>query len=48
MRLGSVLVWVSIAIMKYTMTSKQVGEERIYLAYTSILERITEGSQDRN
>ena len=48
MRLGAVLVWVSIATMKYTMTSKQVGEEMVYLTYTSILERITEGSQDRN
>ena len=27
---------------------KQVGEERVYLAYASTLEFITEGSQDRN
>jgi hypothetical protein len=30
------------------MTKKQVREERVYLAYTSILLFITEGSQDRN
>ena len=30
------------------MTKKQVGEERVYLAYTSALLFITEGSQDRN
>jgi hypothetical protein len=30
------------------MTKKQVGEERVYLAYTSILLFITKGSQDRN
>ena len=30
------------------MTRKQVGEGRVYLAYTSILLFITEGSQDRN
>jgi hypothetical protein len=30
------------------MTKKQVGEERIYLAYTSMLLFIIEGSQDRN
>lgn len=47
MGLGSGLAWVSIAATKYTMTSKQVGEEGIYLAYISILEHITEGSQDR-
>ena len=27
---------------------KQVGEERVYLAYASTLEFITKGSQDRN
>jgi hypothetical protein len=27
---------------------KQVGEERVYLAYTSVLLFIIEGSQDRN
>ena len=31
-----------------TMTKKQVGEERVYLAYTSTLLFITEGSQDRH
>jgi hypothetical protein len=30
------------------MTKKQVGEERVYLAYTSTLLFITKGSQDRN
>jgi hypothetical protein len=30
------------------MTKKQVGEERAYLAYTSILLFITKGSQDWN
>jgi UPF0288 family protein (methanogenesis marker protein 3) len=30
------------------MTKKQVGEERVYLAYTSILLFITEGNQDWN
>jgi hypothetical protein len=30
------------------MTKKQVGVERVYLAYASILLFITEGSQDRN
>jgi hypothetical protein len=30
------------------MTKKQVGEERIYSAYISILLFITEGSQDWN
>ena len=30
------------------MTKKQVGEERVYVAYTSALLFITEGSQDRN
>jgi hypothetical protein len=29
------------------MTKKQVGDKRIYLAYTSILLFITKGSQDR-
>jgi hypothetical protein len=31
-----------------TMTKKQVGEERVYSAYTSILLFITKGSQDWN
>ena len=30
------------------MTKKQVGEERVYLAHTSILQLTTEGRQDRN
>ena len=30
------------------MTKKQVGEERVYLAYTSILLFGIEGSQDRS
>jgi hypothetical protein len=30
------------------MTKKQVGEERVYSAYTSTLMFITKGSQDRN
>jgi hypothetical protein len=30
------------------MTKKQVGEERVYSAYTSTLPFITKGSQDRN
>jgi hypothetical protein len=30
------------------MTKKQVGEERVYLAYASILLFITKGSQDWN
>ena len=29
------------------MTKKQVGEERVYLAYTSALLFMTEGGQDR-
>jgi hypothetical protein len=33
---------------KNIMTKKQVGEERVYSAYTSILLFITEGSQDWN
>jgi hypothetical protein len=40
-----VLVWVSIPGQNI-MTKKQVGEERVYLAYTSILLLITKGSQD--
>jgi hypothetical protein len=31
-----------------TLTKKQVGEERVYSAYTSTLLFITKGSQDRN
>ena len=30
------------------MTKKQVGEEKVYSAYTSTLLLITKGSQDRN
>jgi hypothetical protein len=30
------------------MTKKQIGEERVYSAYISILPFITKGSQDRN
>jgi hypothetical protein len=30
------------------MTKKQVGEERVYSTYTSMLLFITKGSQDRN
>jgi hypothetical protein len=33
---------------KHTITKKQVGEERVYSAYTSKLLFITKGSQDRN
>jgi hypothetical protein len=43
----SVLVRVSIPAQNI-MTKKQVGEERVYLAYTSILLFITKGSQDWN
>jgi len=42
-----VLVRVSIPALNI-MTKKQVGEERIYSAYTSTLLLITKGSQDRN
>ena len=41
--------WSEFLLMQQnTMTKKQVGEERIYLTYTSALLFITEGSQDRN
>jgi UPF0288 family protein (methanogenesis marker protein 3) len=30
------------------MTKKQVGEERVYFAYTSTMMFITKGNQDRN
>jgi hypothetical protein len=43
----SVLVRVSIPGQNI-MTKKQVGEKRVYLAYTSILLFITKGSQDWN
>lgn len=39
----SVLVKVTVAVMKHH-DQKQVGEDRVHLAYTSI----TEGSQDRS
>jgi hypothetical protein len=42
-----VLVGVPIAVMKHN-DRKQVGEKRVYLAYTSTLLFIIEGSQDRN
>ena len=38
---------VTIAVMKHC-DQKQVGEESVYLAYTSTALFITEGSQDRN
>jgi hypothetical protein len=44
---GGVLVRVSIPGQNI-MTKKQVGEERIYSAYTSTLLFITKGSQDWN
>jgi len=43
----TVLVRVPIPAQKI-MTEKQVGEERVYSAYTSTLLIITKGSQDRN
>lgn len=44
--LSHFLVSVTIAMMKHY-DQKQVGKES-YLAYTSTLHSITEGSQDRN
>jgi hypothetical protein len=44
---GNVLVRVSI-LAQSIMTKKQVGEERVYSAYTSTLLFITKGSQDWN
>ena len=44
---GSILVKVYIPAQNI-MTKKQVGEERVYSAYTSMLLFITKGSQDRN
>jgi hypothetical protein len=44
---GDVLVRVSIPAQNI-MTKKQVGEERVYSAYTSTLQFITKGSQDWN
>jgi len=46
-RLVIVLVRVSIPAQNI-MTKKQVGEERVYSAYTSSLLFITKGSQDWN
>jgi hypothetical protein len=43
----SVLVRISIPAQNI-MTKKQIGEERVYLAYTSTLLLITKGSQDWN
>jgi hypothetical protein len=43
----SVLVRVSVPAQSI-MIKKQVGEERVYSAYTSILLFITKGSQDWN
>ena len=37
----------SLLLRQNTMTKRQVGEERVYLAHTSTLLLITEGSQDR-
>jgi hypothetical protein len=45
--MAGVLVRVSIPGQNI-MTKKQVGEERVYSAYTSILLFITKGSQDWN
>ena len=45
--LGGVSVRVSIPAQN-TMTKKQVGEQRVYSAYTSTLLFIIKGSQDRN
>jgi hypothetical protein len=45
--MDSVLVGVSNPAQN-TMTKKQVGEERVYSAYTSTLLFITKGSQDWN
>ena len=42
-----ILVRVSIPAQN-NMTKKQIGEERVYLAYTSTLMFITKGSQDKN
>lgn len=42
-----VLVRVSIAMMKHH-DQKQIGEEMVYLAYTSTPQFITKGSQSRN
>jgi hypothetical protein len=41
------LVWVSIAVRKHHAQRASWGG-KVHLAYTSILQSITEGSQDRN
>ena len=40
--------FVSLLMQQNTMTKKQVGKERVYLPYTSLLLFIIEGSLDRN
>jgi hypothetical protein len=45
--MGPVLVRVSIPAQTI-MTKKQIEEEKVYSAYTSILLFITKGNQDRN
>jgi hypothetical protein len=47
LNIGGVLVRVSIPVQSI-MIKKQVGEERVYSTYTSILLFITKGSQDWN
>lgn len=42
----STLVMISIGVLKHH-DKKQVGEENIYLAYTSILQFIIEGIHDK-
>ena len=44
---GTVLVKVSIPAQNI-MTKKQTGEKRVYSVYTSTLQFITKGSQDKN
>jgi hypothetical protein len=44
---SGVYVTVCIAVVKHH-DQKQVGEERVYSAYSSTLSSIIEGSQDRN
>lgn len=45
--LGSILVSVSVAVMKHN-DQQQAVEERVYLAYASEPLFITEGNQGRN
>lgn len=42
-----VIARASIALTKDTITKESVGEERIYVAYISVLYSIIEGSQNR-